>query len=785
MDAVGKPGRRITGKAVPNNLPGYLTSFVGRRTDLSAIRSLFAHARMVTFTGPGGAGKSRLAAEVGSACLDNWPGGAWWVELAPLTDPSQVAGTIVTTLELPGRGPAQEVVIAWLASRRVLLILDNCEHLLGVCAAFCHAALQRCPELTIVATSREALGVQGEAQWPVSSLGVSDAVHLFEVRATLVRPGFKVAASNLEAVTEICERIDRLPLAIELAAARVDMLTEQEILRQLGDRFYLLTGGSRTAPERLQAMSAAIDWSYRLLTEDEAILFRRVSVFRGGFALESAQTVCDDAMTANVLALIGGLVHKSMLVADRTEASVTRYRLLESQLAFAHDRLRDIGELELMRRRHYEYFLNCLDTRLGPLTLPPPVLGTGDFAWIACERDNLWAAAAWARSNADDLGLLLGVRLAQATRRFAPITQRRRFLTDALDHSPARGMLRIYALMFASVLAGMQGDRAAEVRTAMAGLKLARENAKFEELAYALFIAGNAKAQIQDVNAADAMYHEAAALLEGSCNNRLVNMINEGIAFLAVERGDCNRASDILVECIARARAEADFTATADYLESFAWARLGLDDDETAGAAFNESLAISRAFTGIAQISHDLQGLLCVAAIRGDDRRALRLAAAVDRVVGEWTVRSDTWKKAQAEAWQDRSRTRLGPRKSEDAWRQGWALSLDQAIDYALSETEPEIVIDRGPLTRREREVARLVAAGMTNRQIGERLFISYRTAGGHIERIRNKLGVRSRAAVATWAVERGLVSSQLSAQPDPMKKGGGREGPSFVDRSE
>jgi DNA-binding CsgD family transcriptional regulator len=254
-------------------------------------------------------------------------------------------------------------------------------------------------------------------------------------------------------------------------------------------------------------------------------------------------------------------------------------------------------------------------------------------------------------------------------------------------------------------------------------------------------------------------------------------MVRESIAFQAIERRDCMPARDILVECIATARAEGDITATADYLESVAWAHLGLNDEEAASGAFKESLAMCRSFTGIAQISHCLQGLLCAAAARGDDQRALRLAAAANRVVGEWSVRSDIWKKGQAEGWQRRSRARLGSGKSEDAWKQGWTLTLDQAIDYALTEREPEIVIDAGPLSRREREVSRLVAAGMTNRQIGERLFISWRTVEGHVERIRNKLGVRSRTEVATWAVERGLVTDKVAAEPGSSKK----EGPATV----
>jgi predicted ATPase/DNA-binding CsgD family transcriptional regulator len=780
MEAAAKRGWGVGGEAVPNNLPRYLTSFVGRRTDLSALKSLLARCRMVTLTGPGGAGKSRLAAELCRTRLDRWPDGVWWVELAPVDDARQVAGAVVSTLELPGRGPALDVVVAWLAARRALLVLDNCEHLVKACAEFCQAALERCPELTVIATSREALGVPGEAHWPVSSLRASDAVRLFEARAMLVRPGFNVAAPNLDPVTEICERLDRLPLAIELAAARVGMMTEQEILSQLADRFHLLTGGSRTAPERLQAMSAAIDWSYRLLTEDEALLFRRLSVFRGGFTLESAQAVCAEGIVGSVLDLLFGLVHKSMVVVEQTEGSGSRYRLLESQLAYAGDRLRETGELEFMRRRHYEYCLDSLGTKLGPLTLPPPVLGTADFAWIARERDNMWAAAAWARSNADDLGLLLGVRLAQATRRFAPITPRRRLLTDLLDHSPATGMIRTYALLFAAVLAGLQGDDDAEVRAAEAGLALARESREVEAVAYALFCTGNAHAHIQHVDAAAEMYDEASVLLKGSTNRRLVTMVREGEAFLAVERGDCTTARDILVECIATARAEGDVTATVDYLESFAWAQLGLNDHQTAGGSFKEALALSRSFTGIAQIGNCLHGLLCVAADEGDDQRASRLAAAADRIVGEWSVRGEHWKEKQVEERLHRSRTRLGTRKSGGAWKQGWAMTLDQAIDYALGESASETGVEAGPLSGRELEVARLVAAGMTNRQIGERLFISWRTAEGHVERIRNKLGVRSRTEVATWAVERALMTDQVATEPGPSRKKGTRNRPPF-----
>jgi len=361
------------------NLPHYLDTFIGRSAELTALKSSLAKSRMVTLTGAGGSGKTRLAVELGWASLDDWPGGVWWVDLAPVDDPRQVPGAVVAALHLPGRGPAEEVVTAWLAARRAVLVLDDCEHLVAACAEFCQAALERCLELTMIATSQEGLGVPGELRWPVSSMSASDSVQLFEARAQLILPNYKVTASSLDTTTQICERLDGMPLAIELAAARMDVMSEQEILSQLSDRFRLLTRGSRTAPQRQQTMLATIDWSYRLLGEDEALLFRRVSVFRGGFTLESAQAVCGAGIASNVLDVMVGLVRKSMVVAERTEGQRSRYRLLESQLAYAEDRLREAGELDLLRRRHYDYFMESIAAR--PFWLVGRRGAVRDFEW--------------------------------------------------------------------------------------------------------------------------------------------------------------------------------------------------------------------------------------------------------------------------------------------------------------------------------------------------------------------------------------------------------------------
>jgi predicted ATPase/DNA-binding CsgD family transcriptional regulator len=768
-------GHHASGEAVPSNLPNYLTSFVGRADELDALKPLLAHSRMVTFTGSGGAGKSRLAAELGWACLGLWPAGVWWVELAPVSDPLQMPGAVVAALELPGRGQPRDVFVAWLAARRALLVLDNCEHLVAACADFCQAVLKHCPQLTILATSREALGVAGEARWPVSSLAVRYAIELFEARAQLAVADFKVDASNLETVTKICERLDCMPLAIELAAPRVGMMTEHDILSQLSDRFRLLTGGNRTAPERQQAMSTAIDWSYRLLTKTEAMFFRRSSVFRGGFTLDSAQAVCADGTTGGVLDLLTGLVQKSMVVAERTEGWGGRYRLLESQLAYAEDRLRETSEFEPTRRRHFEYFRDRVSAKsiryTGPRAVASPPPGFAEARWLARESGNLWAALGWARNTADDLGLDLAADLAQ--KEFGELAQLRSLLEELLHLSPAKGLTRLCALRSAAVVAFYQGDYVAATGNAEASLALARDLGDPEEVAFTLYWAGSAHMGRAELAVAAEMYEEAISLVSGSSNHRLVSLIRRAIADLAFHRGDCTTARDIVAECLTTTRAEGDVAGTACCLDTLAWAQRGLNDHQAAAASWREALSIQRDLKSQIGIIDCLEGLSLVAEFRGDDRRAVLLAAAANRKSRDMSYSVDTWWFMQSEDSHRRSRARLGKRESEAAWNEGWLMSLDDAVEYALGESESENAVEAGPLSRRQKEVAKLVAAGLTNRQIADRLFIVERTAEGHVEQIRNRLGVRSRMEVGTWAVEHGLASGPDVSGPNATKERG------------
>jgi len=739
--------------SAPSTLPRFLTSFVGRTDELRSLKALLASSRMITLTGTGGAGKSRLAVQAAAAAADLWPAGVWWVDLAPVPDPGLMPAAVVASLELPGRGSPVDLVVTWLATRRALLILDNCEHLVAACAEFGDRVLKACPQLTILATSREALGVPGESLWPVAPMAVSDGVRLFEERGRLALPQFKVDTSNLELVSEICLRLDGLPLAIELAAAHVGMMSEREITSRLGDRFRILTSGVRTVPQRQRTMIATIDWSYRLLTDAEARLFRRLSVFRGGFNLESVEAVCGDQNDTGVIDLLSSLIQKSLVVAERPTDGHSRYRLLESLHAFATEQMKAAGEIDEISRRHYEYFLGAVSSKTWEWTGPRARErgpGIEEQEWKAREAANLWAAVDWARNHVDDMGLTLTYYVAE----FAA-THARGYLVELLDRASAPAALRARAFGRAAILALRQGDNEAAFHLAETSAAVARDLGDAEVHANAL----NDLAMVyydRDLRPqAREKYQEALSLLTNSSNRRLVNRIRHNMAWLSIDDGDYETAHEIVADVVAYDRSVGNTYNLAHALDSLAQAQLGLKRLEAAEKSFKECLAIDRDLKNRWSILASMAGLAKLAQVRGDNVRALRLAAALDRVSREWSLKVAGFDGVFVRE----ARLALGSRKSAEAWNYGLAMSFDTALEYALSAREFEAMVDLGPLSRREGEVARLVSAGLTNKQIGECLFIAERTAEGHVERIRNKLGVRSRAEVASWAVTRGLAA--------------------------
>lgn len=404
----------------PNNLPIQLTSFVGREQVLAEVRELLARTHLLTLTGPGGTGKTRLSLQLGAEVLPSFKDGVWLVELAPLDNPDRIVELVASTFDLRGAPgiPLQELITDYLRGKQLLLILDNCEHLIDGAARLANQLLRACPNLKILASSREGLGIPGEVAYRVPSLSLPDretlaldnvaaceAVQLFVERATAAYTGFALTAENTPIVAQICRRLDGIPLALELAAARVTALSVEQIAARLDDRFRLLTGGSRTALPRQQTLRALIDWSCNLLSEPERALLRQLSVFVNGWTFEAAEAICPDL---DVLDLLPQLVNKSLVVADDAHEHV-RYRLLETIRQYARDMLFDTGEAAAARDRHLDYFLALSEEA-------EPELREGDHIWDWIDRvdedyDNIQSALEWGQEGRPEDALSLAGNL--------------------------------------------------------------------------------------------------------------------------------------------------------------------------------------------------------------------------------------------------------------------------------------------------------------------------------------------------------------------------------------
>lgn len=399
------PALRTSETTASHNLPVPLTSFVGRHREISELHRLVDANQIVTLTGAGGAGKTRLAVEVAAQLAPEFSDGVWYVELAPLTNSALVAVAVARTLGLPDQPglSTMESVLRFIGERKVLLLLDNCEHLLDACGNLAVELLRACPQLTILATSREPLNVPGELSWLVPSLSLADeAIELFTDRARRVRPDFVVGADNSALVAEICTRLDGMPLAIELAAARVRALSLRQIVDSLHDRFRLLTGGARTAVRRQQTLRASVDWSHALLTEPEQVLFRRLAVFAGGFDLDAALAVGadSDVQRYQLLDQLSLLVDKSLVAAYETGTDTgtgMRYRLMETVRQYAAEKLGESGESADVRTRHRDHYTVAAAEREARGHAADEEL----VAWAQVEIDNLRTAFAWSQETGE------------------------------------------------------------------------------------------------------------------------------------------------------------------------------------------------------------------------------------------------------------------------------------------------------------------------------------------------------------------------------------------------
>lgn len=473
-DLDGELGPLRSLDAFPNNLPDQLTTFVGRTSELAQLRAAPEETRLLTLTGAGGAGKTRLALQLAADLLEHFGEGVWWVELASVSDPELVAEALANVLgvrPLPGM-TMLEACVNHLRTAHSLVVLDNCEHLLTGCAEVVEGLLQACPELAVIATSRAPLGVAGEMDWRVPPLalppperardsleavGQFDAVRLFIERARKARPNFIVTNENAPAVAQICDELDGLPLAIELAAARVRMMSVEQIAAGLGDRFHLLTGGTRRVLPRHQTLRASVDWSHELLSDAERALLRRLSVFAGGFTLDLAEAVCADERIERVaiLDLLTALVDKSLVVAEE-RAGAVRYRLLETVRQFALERLLDAGEADGVRERHRDAMLDLAEA------IAPQLHGPRQRELLEVldgEASNLTAALEHAVDTDGERALRLSVALTFWWRLRGLLRAAERGFTRALEAAdPTPSSLRAWALWGCGYLVAFLGD---------------------------------------------------------------------------------------------------------------------------------------------------------------------------------------------------------------------------------------------------------------------------------------------------------------------------------------
>jgi predicted ATPase/class 3 adenylate cyclase/DNA-binding CsgD family transcriptional regulator len=474
------PPLRTADDVVTHGLPVQLTSFVGRGAQMTNLEKLLVDNRLVTLTGAGGAGKTRLAVEIAARIAADFRDGVWYVDLAPVTHPGVVPVTVARALGLPdqpGRS-TMDTLLRFVRDRQMLVVLDNCEHLLDASAELVVALLGAAPGLTLLATSREPIGVAGEVSWRVPSLSLGDeAIELFVDRARRARPDFGIIKGNMTTVAEICGRLDGMPLAIELAAARVRALSLGEILDSLHDRFRLLTGGARTAVRRQQTLRASVDWSHALLSDSERVVFRRLAVFLGGFDLEAAQAVAGggDMQRFEVLDLLALLVDKSLVVADNS-GGPTRYRLLETVRQYALEKLAESGEADAVRSRHRDHY-----TSMAALLDAPTRTGHEQRVEQAeAEIDNLRAAFGWSREHSDvELALTLASSLQPLWLAHGRVREGLAWFNTVLTDDRAHDLevaagVRARALADSAALAGWV-DAAASVDRAQRALVIARE----------------------------------------------------------------------------------------------------------------------------------------------------------------------------------------------------------------------------------------------------------------------------------------------------------------------
>jgi predicted ATPase/class 3 adenylate cyclase len=731
--------------AFPNNLPVQLTSFIGREQELDGARERLESARLLTLIGPGGTGKTRLSLQLAADMLPAFSDGVWLAELAPLTDPALVAqavGSIFRVREQLGMS-LDELLIDYLREKNLLLVLDNCEHLIDACARLAEELLQACGHLKIMASSREALGITGEVIYRVPPLSLPDPEHvtrqaltlcesaqLFVERAGAAKPGFMLTEQNAEAIAQICRRLDGIPLALELAAARVTAFSAEQIAAHLDDRFRLLTGGSRTALPRQQTLRALIDWSYELLSDDERTLLRKLSVFTGGWTLEAAEAICANL---NVLDLLPQLVNKSLVTVDE-DAVEPRYRLLETVRQYARDKLLEIGETESTRDAHFGYFHGLARTAA------PRLRDFGAAEWVArldLEHGNLRTAMQWAVENrlADLLRMI--PLLLYFWNRLGYEEEGRNLIRDALRRTeenpefqadPALVHLVADAWQGWAMLAYSQGDNLRAVEASEKAVTLARRLGDKRLLAIALGFEASGSMFLGRITEMQPMLEEGLAAAMESGDAFAMGL---PLTLMAQATGASTGNMEVAKDQLAKGRAllqesEDRWSATMALLNSAMIAKFTGDyagarsqfiaieplfrdmgdrhrvnmvkselahleryegRDREAEAMYRDTIKEWQRIGHRAAVAHQLECLAAIALRAEQTERAARLFGAAEALRDKIGIPMTALENREYEEQLARLRAAMDAPAFDSAWAQGRSLNMDQAVQLAVEHS--------------------------------------------------------------------------------------------------
>jgi predicted ATPase/DNA-binding CsgD family transcriptional regulator len=755
----------------PGNLPAEVTSFVGRRRELADLREKLAAARLVSLVGPGGVGKTRLAIRAAAGLARGFAGGAWLVELADVRDPALVTNVVLAALGLRDQAATEPraLLLSYLRDQRLLLVVDNCEHLLPAAADLLATVLRVAEGVRVIATSREPLSAPGEhllavapldlpparTAQPLARLRQNEAVRLFVERAAAGSGRFELTAANQSAVIELCRRLDGLPLAIELAAVRSRVLSASQILDRLTDRFGLLTGGGRAALPRHQTLRTTIDWSHDLLTAQEQMLFRRLCAFAGRFTIDDVESVCasEDVATGQVLHVLSSLVDKS-LVSKAEVKNVACYRLHETMREYARLRLQQAGEQDATDLRCAEYYRERCQQ-----TLPQARYRLVEWLdWMDLQIDNIRSVLTGCVARQETqhgLDLASHVGWYWVTR---ATSEGIRWLDELLASTPGQQPVAYFMRGF---LALLQADHTAARPT-------------LERAATAAQAAGLASLQAQSLSLATIAAHMAgdhttAHGLLGAAHAAATDLddypaaiaLLQATALGGLMEGDLERATTASRDGIRLSREAGDLYALQMMLLDLGSAALIGGDLARAEPLLSQALRIARQIDDRVAQYILLDALGCHAAGSSQPRLAAQLLGAAETVQRSIGATVQPYLQPPLNRARESTRANLGTSTYEAQFDVGGRMSRDAAIRLALGEptdTAEPATADPNPmpLSKRESQVAQLVAEGLSNKQIGARLFISEHTVDSHVRSILSKLGVSSRAQIAAWTASSG-----------------------------